>query len=761
MVFGAICAALVLGRPRGTTLPPVRTSSARWGLRETIGLAVTLCGVVAYGYATFRLYDDWARTFDTAGPLMLAGVAIWSIGLSLLDRGLRNESPGRRIAPLETFLFMGVIALAVFMRFYRLDYFPPSDGFVAIEEPQSGMGAWLIMAKHVRPWEFLMDRWIPVPFFELFGTTITALRLPFIIVSCLTVVAVYLLARELVNPWAAIFTTGLFAVARWHLNYARLAHACFPTTLIVVIIWWLCVRQMKRGGLAQYPWIGFLTAYTLYAYAGYRATGLVVGAFLATRFVVALRDWWGTEGESRRVGARRRVLAQTLGLVITGAALAGPCTILIAHLRSNPLYFVEAYNRSYQNKEYYTDDWASWIQLRLERQVDTARIFNHRGDGEQAYNLPGEPMLDPVTGVLFAVGLFYCMWNWRFRLQGYFAYTFLFLLIAGATLTQTLVVCRLQGVVPLIFVLIGFAGERFGQVFVERFGPRGKPMLAIVAIALFGASFYFNYEAYFGRTISSPIVRAVYRNFYTAGTEYYHSLPSNAYFALVSDMHNFFEENDYAWWIGKRVPGAVTADLLPFLRGDAGAWHGRETHIVIQRPFEQSELMSLIRDFYPDAECNVLHHPEPLPHLDQAICILRSSTPSKTLNGGVHARYYRDDEVIPFLERDEPAISWAMVPDACEVWSNHNAFKCRVEWEGSFVSPASEGFEVDMEGREVEYSMWIDGERLGHPVHLNPGRHTFKATAEYLDTTKIGARVQYRTQASPNWKLLRFDAPLE
>ena len=40
-------------------------------------------------------------------------------------------------------------------------------------------------------------------------------------------------------------------------------------------------------------------------------------------------------------------------------------------------------------------------------------MFNYRGDGNGRHNLPGRPMLDDVTGVLFVLGIALSLWRWR------------------------------------------------------------------------------------------------------------------------------------------------------------------------------------------------------------------------------------------------------------------------------------------------------------------------------------------------------------
>jgi hypothetical protein len=758
LVLGALLVALLLGRPAplsATAEAPGRRVPFGW--RDLLGGVLVAAGMSLLAYASYWLLINWTPVFDWAAPAMVAGVASWSFGLALIDRRWRNPSSGPPVTRWEIGLLLAVLAFGFFLRFYRYDFFPPNDGFVAIEEPQSGMGAWDIMFRGSRPWEFLLDRWMPLPFFHYLGITITALRIPFTIVSGLTLLATYLLARQLVSPPSALFGTLLLAMARWHLNYARLAHAVFPGTLVVIVIYALCVRQHKRGGLALYPWIGFWTGYTLYCYAGYRGTPVIVGVFLLVRFVVALRDWRRSAAQQSQPLARRRVALQAIGMLLAALALAAPLTVLAGRLKDNPAYFLEAANRSYQNKLYYTDDWDSWIRARIQRQIDTAKIFLHFGDSEQAYNLPGEPMLDPVSGVLFFIALFYCLLRWRHRLQGFVVFTFLFVLIAGATLTQTLVVCRMQGVVPLIFVLIAFAADRFIALTTARFGRRIEPVLVALAAAVASAALWFNYEAYFQRTMHSTVVRQIYRNYYTTGIVYLHAMPANGYMVFVSDMNNLFNPNDYSWWRGDQVPGSVTADLLPILNGKPGAWNGRELHILIQEPFERVDLMQLIHERFPDADCHVVPPPEGFLHLIQTACILRSQQPQGVRPASLHARYFRADTGAPVMERDEPVISWGTVPDVCEYWGNRGLYECRVEWEGDFAVAESEELDILGETRQAELSMTVDGEPVTLPMKLSAGIHKLRAEARFRNFVDIGVRVKWRKAGAEQAQLLRFE----
>lgn len=770
LVLGCLLAAVIVGSPQPEVVADSAGGLAKARGRGATWLAVPLAGsgLVLFGLATWALFAAWRANFDWAAPLMVAAVVLTSMGLAVLDRPWRRPSTRLPVTKLEALLVVAVLAFGSFLRFYRIDYFPPTDGFVAIEEPQSGQGAWAIMHDGVRPWEFLLDRWIPVPFFHWLGVSILSLRIPFVIVSCLTLLATYVLTRELVRWPAALLATLLLAVSHWHLHYARLAHNIFPTTLLSVVVWWLCVRQANTGGLRLYPWIGFWTGYSLYAYAGYRGIPIVVGVFLLG---YTLHLWWRRNQDP---SPRRTWKLHLVGLGLFVLFFSGPVVALVNQLRSNPSYFLEAFYRSYANKQYYVSDWPTWLRLRWERIVETSRIFHHVGDGEQAYNLPGEPMLDPISGVLFTAAVFFCvLYPWR-RFQGFFAFAFLFLLYVGALLTQTLVVARFQIVVPLVFVVIALWLDRLWEL-ARQAGRRLPTMLwwaSTIAVAV--AAVVLNWQVYFGKMIHSPVMRAVYRNYYTTAITFLHSLPNDAYAVLLSDMRNLFIPNDYAWWRGDRVPGEVTTDIYPLLTGAKGPWSGRSVYVLIQRPFEQNEVAEVLTSFLPGTTCEWIRHPEGYPHLDQLACAIGRDPVPESLRATLRTRYLRAGDREPLLERDEPVISWALFPELCSRWHQPERPGCVVEWEGTFVLDGAQPHEIALEARNAAVEGDIDGRKfradrsvpiegyvLGGDMRaarmtLEPGVHRIRLQAQPLaNDGDLGVRLR-RKDPVKGWQFVSF-----
>src|SRR6185295_16720132 len=143
------------------------------------------------------------------------------------------------------------------------------------------------------------------------------------------------------------------------------AHAVYPTTLIVVWLLYLCIRVHKRGGLAVYPLIGFLCAYTLFTYAGYRGTPLFVGLFLAISVVLHLYQRHRATGPQARAAAGRVLRQQFAGFALAAIASCAMLVVLASQLRQNPTFFFEAVVRATDDPGYYTANTDSLIAQRV------------------------------------------------------------------------------------------------------------------------------------------------------------------------------------------------------------------------------------------------------------------------------------------------------------------------------------------------------------------------------------------------------------
>jgi hypothetical protein len=758
LVAGALAAAVLLGQPHQEAAP--RDAEPNPTASDWRGAVLAAVGVGLFVYAVYRLTRNWSQSFDLAAPLAVVGVILWSAGLALWEAPRGGRAGRRPMAAWELGLFLAIVAVGFFLRFYRYGDFPPPDGFCAVEEPQAGQLAYEIMHYHARPWEFLGDRWLGVAAFALLGRTVTALRIPFTIASGLTVAALYFLLRRLVSVPAALFATALFAICRWNLIYARYAHNIFATTLLVVILYLLCVGAHQRHRLAVYPWIGFLSAYTLFTYAGYRGTSLFVFIFLAASLFKHWRAQRVAIAPQAYAAARHTFSTQLLGLALAVVAYTGvliPLGLQLWKSQFGPKFFFEAAVRATNDSSYYTADHLAFVRNVANRAVVTAMMFNHVGDDSFTFNLPGRPMLDPISGALFVVGLAYCLMWWKYKSQGFFAFTFLVLLVMGTMFVHNFDIRRLQGIIPLIFILVAFMADRVWQVVTARCGPRARPALVGLAVVALGFSLRDNYDVYFHGMADNLLIRSAFQNPFSIGVRYLHTLPPNAYMLMFSDQANFFMPSDYEWWRGAAVPGKVTADLMPILNGERGPWAGRALHVFVTDPFEHEDIARLLRQRFPTVQCKRLTDPDIPQHLHFSACEVPAAAGTKPLDQGVRARYFRGSSSVPLLERFEPAIGYAVFPDLCHVPTGGNRAPCRAEWEATLEVSEPDVYQLQAVARNGTITMTVDDRPVGETLNLTAGPHQVRVQAQFQSGDEVGAEVRWRNRAH-QWELLPFAA---
>ncbi|MBI4518068.1 MAG: glycosyltransferase family 39 protein [Deltaproteobacteria bacterium] len=764
LVLAAAGIAVVIGAPPAAEpdLAPA-TAASRW--QRAAGVALALAGMLIAAWAAWQLTINWAGRFDLAAPLALLGTLICSAGIAIADRRAQPFTFGREAMPRwERWALPAIVVLAFAFRFYRFSDFPPPDGICAIEEPQTGQLGWEIL-RGARPWEFLLDRWLAAAGIRLGGANLTAVRLPFTIVSALTVLPLYWLLRCLVSRAVAVTVALLFAVCHWHLVYARYAHNIYLTTFLVVVILYLMVRARQDSRLAFYPWIGLLSAYTLYTYAGYRGTTLFVGLFLGGALVV---DAWRARqalSPTRRQRTRRWLQRQVLASALVAIAYLVPLVPLVRAVIYSPWgpnYYFEAAHRAVDDSGYYNPSLARSLALRLERLRHTAMIFNHAGEDYATMNLPGVPMLDPATGALFTAGLFYCLLCPRRRHQGFFAAMFLVLLMMGTVFVHNFDVRRLQGIIPLIFILVALLLERVRELLAAA-GRRGELAFAGLLAVVLPISYARNIDVYFVKMMNSAQVLGAFHNRYTVAIRYLHQLPDNAFLLLVADLGNFFQPSDYEWMRGTRVPGQATSDLYPLLEGQPGRWPGKELYVLLKEPYATQDLAAFLREQFPGTTCGPVDAPH---HREERYVGCHVAVPSQQAEaprpawvgqgGGLRARYYHGDAAQPFVDRVEPCVEYALTPNVCHLDDERRAPPCRVSWEGTWSVEAESEVAWQLETRAAQAQIFIDGEPAGQLTRLQPGPHTISITAELEQGEENGVRVKWRQREGGRGALLPF-----
>jgi len=146
------------------------------------------------------------------------------MSLSLTERLNLYYNPTPRLW-LEIALLALIVCVAMWFRLHRIGEMPPG---VFIDETNAALDA--LHALEGRGDSLFGTGWFETPngfvywqslFVRLFGASFAAVKLQSILPGLLTVLALYLLAREMYGPYPALLAAAFLAFNRWHVTMSR------------------------------------------------------------------------------------------------------------------------------------------------------------------------------------------------------------------------------------------------------------------------------------------------------------------------------------------------------------------------------------------------------------------------------------------------------------------------------------------------------------------------------------------------------------
>ena len=182
------------------------------------------------------------------------------------------------------------------------------------------------------------------------------------------------------------------AVMRWHLTFSRLAMHGITVPFFVLLVLYTLDRALTQKRLFDWALLGLALGFSLCFYTPLRILPPLIIGFLS---MLAVAGWLTHKFRLSQTSAPALVLG--LGCLIAVAPFAQYA------LRNPTAVFARTNEVSLFN-----------VDKRLEKSLPQALwnqtsqhflMFNLRGDNNGRHNLPGAPLLDPITGVLFLIGV--------------------------------------------------------------------------------------------------------------------------------------------------------------------------------------------------------------------------------------------------------------------------------------------------------------------------------------------------------------------
>jgi hypothetical protein len=327
-----------------------------------------------------------------------------------------------------------ILLVAALFRLYALHDVPP--GLAQDEVLNADIAGFILEGKHALFFregyghEPLYHYW-SVPFRVLLGDNVLAIRLPAVFLGLVLVAATLRWARRDFGPLAALIAGTGLAISWWPIVFSRTGLRPVAEPLFLVLAVWAWPRR---------PWLaGLLLGAAIYSYTAARY--LFVLPLLFAIYLLLARP---------RAPARWSRPGQAAIVFLVAAACFVP---LAATLRADPTL--------QQRVDQLTgplealrggDPGPVW-----ETTAATLGVFSFTGDPRWTYSLPGRPLFDALTSILFYGGLILAIVR---RRQGQYALLLLWLaitLLPSALTPQAPSTVRLVGAMPVVYLLPGLA----------------------------------------------------------------------------------------------------------------------------------------------------------------------------------------------------------------------------------------------------------------------------------------------------------------
>jgi len=383
-------------------------------------------------------------------------------------QSLPENVPARRAW--EPWFVALLLVIGIFSRAYHLDRFP--QGVCFHEAVMAELCQDLQRAPYTPHLEHDHANFPSLVFYEglaavrWLGWNAGAFRLPSALWGILSLLAFYFLARRLTSPGPAAIASLLFAASGLHLMLSRWF---FPGTLLFLpplAGLWLLLQGFRRPRPVYFFLAGGAIGLSLHGYFPGRVIPLLFLAWLLWLHV--------TDRRYRLSGGQWAWLA--------GGFLLVSAPILIYAVRHPTAYWGKFFASG-------SRDLAAnaWSYLKTTVPI-YAKLFHVWGDTDFSLRPAHLPLLDPVSGTLFALGFFLCLLR-AWRPVPAFLYLLFFAGLAPALFGSQFehpTVRRTLLVLPAVYLFAAEALERLRRVF----NPGGTRVRAwlLAGAALAGAA---------------------------------------------------------------------------------------------------------------------------------------------------------------------------------------------------------------------------------------------------------------------------------
>lgn len=283
-----------------------------------------------------------------------------------------------------------------------------------------------------------------VPFQVLLGDNGLAIRLPAVFLGVVLIALTMVWARREYGNLAALLAGLGMATSWWAIIFSRVGIRPILEPVLLVAAAWAWPR---RAWLA-----GILLGLSVYSYTAAR-TMLLLPLLLV--FYLLLVHHRG-RAPSRPSADSYRSKRSALIVLLIALAIFGPLWLT---LQADPSLQQRVDQLSGPLEALRRGD----VEPVLAMTAATLGVFSFTGDPRWTYSLPGRPLFDPLTSIVFLIGAAVVIWRWRRPKYALLLIWFGLALLPSALSPDAPSTIRLIGILPITYLLIGIGGQWMWQ----------------------------------------------------------------------------------------------------------------------------------------------------------------------------------------------------------------------------------------------------------------------------------------------------------
>ena len=353
----------------------------------------------------------------------------------------------------------------------------------------------------------------------------------------IAVAAIFALGRRLFNVRVGLLAAALMATAFWALMYSRIGDRIVAVPAFVAMAMIFFWRGLDRSRRLDFVIAGILLGISAYTYTATRTLPAVLVGFLIYLLVFNR--------------ARLRKHGLNIGLTLAvGVAIALPMAIHIATIPGADRRVGEVAGEGALSALQHGD-----LIPAVNSAFITAGMFVATGDPESLYNLPGRPVFDILTGVIFYLAVLICARKLR---HSRYAFLLIWLMVGlvppllawpAASNSHSI----LAQAPAFLIAAIGLDGiaDRFSRT------PAGRVLSGLFVGLVLIVHAATSINDYFNRWATNPTVRTEQQAGIAATARYFAQQPSAA--PLVFSSGDVVEGNPWSSTVFRMIaPGGYT-----------------------------------------------------------------------------------------------------------------------------------------------------------------------------------------------------------